>query len=49
MNHLHVDRFRNDDDLTEIIAGQQLEIVRQGKDRFGRTLASIRWCALFAR
>jgi len=28
--------------LTEIIAGQRLEIQRDGKDRFGRTLAYIR-------
>src|SRR5262245_22032735 len=28
--------------LTEIISGQELEIVRNGKDRYGRTLAWIR-------
>lgn len=28
--------------LTEIIMGEQLEIERHGKDRFGRTLAYIR-------
>jgi len=28
--------------LTEIIMGERLEIQRQGKDRYGRTLAWIR-------